>query len=165
MFRLRTGFISLLLICLACFAAFAAAKKYMSVQVREGMVRTTPSFLGKVVGELSYGDRVAVSEEKNKWAKVEMSGKGRKGWMHLSALTIKKVVLNPGADDVEEAASSNEIALAGKGFSEEVEKSYKAKNKQLNYKEVDKMEKIAVSQAKIKNFLKEGGLMPEGGLK
>ena len=77
----------------------------------------------------------------------------------------KKVVLNPGADDVEEAASSNEIALAGKGFSEEVEKSYRAKNKKLNYKEVNKMEKFTVSQSKIRKFLKEGELEPEEGLK
>ena len=104
-------------------------------------------------------------EEKGAWTKVGLPGKSIKGWMHASALTKKKIVLNPGDDDVEEAASNNEIALAGKGFNNEVEKEFRTKNKNLNYAEVDKMEKIVVSQGKIQRFLKTGALSPEGGSK
>jgi len=165
MTRLKTFLIILMLVCLTSLAAFAVSQKLMSVQVRKGQVRSAPSFLSKVVGKLSYGDRVDVREEKGTWAKVGLPGKSTKGWMHASALTKKKIVLNPGDADVEEAASNNEIALAGKGFNNEVEKDFKAKNKNLNYAKVDKMEKIVVSQDKIQRFLKTGGLSPEGGSK
>jgi len=44
--------------------------KTMSVQIREGRLRTTPSFLGKIIGSVRYGDRVAVLEEKSSWLLV-----------------------------------------------------------------------------------------------
>ena len=165
MSRSKTLLFAFLLVCLTSLVAFAVSQKLMSVQVRKGQVRSAPSFLGKVVDSLSYGDRVDVREEKGSWARVGMPGKSPRGWMHASALTKKKIVLNPGDIDVEEAASNNEIALAGKGFNNEVEKDFKAKNKNLNYAKVDKMEKIVVSQDKIQRFLKTGGLSPEGGSK
>ena len=48
--------------------------------------------------------------------------------MHSSALTTKTIVLKAGAENVRTSATGGEIALAGKGFSEEVEKQYKKLN-------------------------------------
>jgi len=89
--------------------------KTMSVQIREGRLRTTPSFLGKIIGSVRYGDRVAVLEEKSSWLLVSPPNADR-GWIHQSALTVKKIVLRPGEEDVRKAATTDEIALAGKGF-------------------------------------------------
>ena len=135
----------------------------MSIQVKNGQVRSAPSFLGKIVAKLSYGDRVDVLEEKGSWSKVTLAGKGSEGWIHVSALTTKTIVLNPGAEDVEKSASSDEIALAGKGFNEQVEGEFKKKNPKIDFTQIDKMEKIVVSQSKMQQFLKQGGLRPEGG--
>lgn len=140
-------------------ATAVAAGALMSIQVKNGHVRTQPSFLGKVVTVLSYGDQVAVLEESGSWKKVAVpNSKG--GWMHASALTTRKILLRPGAADVEKAATSDELALAGKGFNKEVEDSFKAKNPKVDFSQIDRMEGITVSQPQITAFVREGGLTP-----
>jgi len=146
-------------------ATFAAADNSMSIQIKKGQLRTTPSFLGKITAELSYGDRVAVIETKDPWLKVRAYAKNVEGWLHNSALTSKKIILKPGANDVAQAASSDELALAGKGFSQQVEGEFKTKNPQLDYTWVNRMEQMVVSQDQIEQFLKDGKLSPEGGIK
>jgi hypothetical protein len=85
--------------------------------------------------------------------------------MHVSALTTKEIVLNPGSEDVEKAASSDEIALAGKGFNEQVEGEFRKKNPDIDFRRIDRMEKIVVAQNEMQRFLKRGGLAPQGGSK
>ena len=58
------------------------------------------------------------------------------------------------------AASSDEVALAGKGFSQEVETEYKKQNRSLDYAWVDRMLTFKVSDADALRFLQEGGLEP-----
>ncbi len=107
-------------------------EKSMSVQVKQSHIRKTASFLGPVLGVLAYGDKVSVVGDDNPdWIKVK-AGAGS-GFVHSSALTTKEVILNPGAQDVEKAASSDEIALAGKGFNDQVEGAFRAKNPHLNF--------------------------------
>ncbi|MDY6972749.1 MAG: SH3 domain-containing protein [Thermodesulfobacteriota bacterium] len=142
--------------------AFAVTQKLMSVQVKAGHVRSQPSFLAKVITKLAYGHRVEVVEEKKAWVKIHTQKKNS-GWMHVSALTKKMIVFKPGDADFDKSASKHEVALAGKGFNEEVEKKYRSENKKLNYDEIDKLEKITVSQRKIQRFIEEGGLQVKGG--
>jgi hypothetical protein len=163
MIKLKTSLIIFLLICLNGFPAFAAGQKMMSIQVKKGELRSTPSFLGIIVARLSYGDRVYVREERGHWVRVGLPGNNREGWTHTSVLTSKKIVLNPGAKDVQTSASGDELALAGKGFSKQVENEFKGKNPKINYAWIDRMEKFVVSQKQSKQFLKEGELSPEGG--
>ena len=157
----------LTLITVLCFLAaglalHAAPEKQLSVKVKETQVRSTPSFMGKILAKLSYGDRVSVLEEKSGWANVELAGGGN-GWVNMSALTEKKVVLKAGASDVDKSASSDEVALAGKGFSEEVEAKYK-EEKNLDYTYVDKMEEFNFPVEERIAFVTYGGLEPsEGG--
>lgn len=137
--------------------------KQMSVQVKQCQLRSKPSFLGKVVTKLDYGDRVEVAQEENSWVNVSPSGKDE-GWVHLSALSEKEIILNPNSEDIQEAASSDEIALAGKGFNKQVEAKFKQDNKNISFKWVDNMEKIVVSQEEMTGFLEQGGLeMKEDG--
>lgn len=161
--RYRNAFAVTMVICLAVTAA--AAYNLMSIQVKKGQLRTTPSFLGKIVAELNYAERVSVLEKKEAWIKVRASAKNFEGWLHASALTSKKIILKPGAADVAQAASSGELALAGKGFSEQVEGEFKTRNPQLDYTWINQMEQIVVSQAQIEQFLKDGKLSPKGGIK
>lgn len=163
MIKLKTSLIIFLLICLNACPAFAAGQKMMSIQVKKGEIRSTPSFLGIIVARVSYGDRVYVREEKGPWVRVGLSGNSDDGWIHTSVLTSKKIVLNPGAADVQTSASGDELALAGKGFSKQVENEFREKNPNINYAWIDRMEKVVVSQKQSKQFLKEGDLSPEGG--
>jgi glutamate-1-semialdehyde aminotransferase len=85
--------------------------------------------------------------------------------MHKSALTTKKVSMSAGTTTAKTAASSDELALAGKGFSAQVEKEYQAKNKNLNFAAVDRMEKIKISPTDMQKFLDAGYVKPtEGGV-
>ena len=163
MVNLKTSFLIVLLIGLSAFSAFAATQKTMSVQVKKGEIRKTPSFLGGIVARVSYGDRVYILEEKGPWVKVAIPGRNSEGWIHSSALTEKKIVFTAGAKDVQTSASSNEVALAGKGFNQQVENEFKEKNPKLNYAWINRMEKFVVSEKEIKEFLKEGQLSPKGG--
>ncbi|BDQ33418.1 SH3 domain-containing protein [Pseudodesulfovibrio portus] len=142
---------------LAATAAVALAAQMMSVQVRSGQLRDKPAFLSKVVCSLAYGDRVALSDEKGDWRKVAPAKGGAPGWMHVSALSEQVIILNPTDKDVEAAASSDELALAGKGFNKQVEDQYRSQSR-LDYSKVDEMEKIVVPPNLIRDFLQKGGL-------
>jgi uncharacterized protein YgiM (DUF1202 family) len=139
-----------------------AADQAMSVAVREGQVRGKPSFLAPVVKTLPYGQQVQAGQPQGAWLPV--TADGASGWMHLSALTEKKIVLDPGAEQAKGGASKEELALAGKGFNKDVEADFKSKNKEANFELVDKMEKRPpVAQAQITAFLKAGGVTPPAG--
>ena len=133
-----------------------------SVQVRESHLRSSPSFLGKIVATVHYGDRLSVVEDKSPWIKTSINDK--QGWLHDSALTSKTIVINPNAKTVASAADSDEIALAGKGFNKQVENKFRQANTHANFAMVDKMEKsMSISQEEIETFLKQGNLPPQGG--
>jgi uncharacterized protein YgiM (DUF1202 family) len=144
-------------------AATTSAAESMSVQVKSGSIRTSPSFLAKIVAQVQYGDRVAVLSQSNGWAEVKIASSGLQGWIHASALTTEKIELRAGEGNVAQSASSDELALAGKGFNAQVEKEYKAKNPKVSFAWVDKMEKMTVSDETIREFIQIGGLKTPGG--
>jgi hypothetical protein len=56
--------------------------------------------------------------------------------------------------------SSDEVALAGKGFTPEVESGYRAKHPEMDFAQVDKIEGFKVEPAALQAFIKEGDLKP-----
>ena len=56
--------------------------------------------------------------------------------------------------------SSDEVALAGKGFTPEVESGYRAKHPEMDFAQVDKVESYKVDSATLQAFIKEGDLKP-----
>ena len=155
-----------MLMATAMFAASAvmAASATMSVQVKDAPVRATPSFVGKVVGTLAYGDQVEIRETQGAWSKV--AGAGASGWMHTSALSSKKIVLAAGQEQAKVAASGDELALAGKGFNSDVEGQFKAAHKDIDFTWINRMEKIKIPSSEMQGFLKSGDVTPkEGGAK
>jgi uncharacterized protein YgiM (DUF1202 family) len=144
-------------------AAIAAGPAAMSVQVKNGQIRANPSFLGKVLAPLNYGDRVQVLEQQGDWSKVSAAG-GQTGWIHSTALTKKNIAMKAGGQDAQTGGSGDEPALAGKGFNSDVEADFKAKNRNIDFTWVDKMEKFKVAPEAMQQFLKDGGIQPhEGG--
>ena len=152
-----------LLVLLLASTAGGDAMKMMSVQVKQGEVRATPYFLGKIVATLSYGDRVEVLGSKESWFRVSPQGKGVTGWMHASALSEKRIVLKAGGRDAQVGASSGELALAGKGFNADVETEFKSRNRNIDFSWIDRMQAMKVEPERIAAFLQEGGLVPAQG--
>jgi len=137
-------------------SAAAADSGTMSIQVKQGAVRETPSFTGRVVGTLAYGDQVQALEKKPGW--VRISAGSTAGWVSESALSKKRIVLTAGTETAHTGASSEELALAGKGFNSDVEAEFKSKTGNVDFAAVDRMEKRVVSQPEKTRFLREGGI-------
>ena len=151
-----------LLFLAAAAAVFAADPAQMSVKVKVTQLRSAPSYVGKILAALAYGDRVTILEKQKDWARVSFPAKKLEGWVNLSALQEKAIVLQAGAETAQKTATSGEVALAGKGFNKEVEAKYKEDN-ELDYTWVDRMESFVVTPQQMTAFSTQGGLSLEGG--
>ena len=146
-----------------CVPAMGLGAKILSVQVKQGALRSVPSFLGKIVARVSYGDRVEPLEKRGGWSKVKPVGKGPGGWIHDSALTEKKIELRAGKGNVPQSTTGDELALAGKGFNKQVEGKYRAENPEADFAAIDRMEKIVISEKQMQRFIRDGQLTLDGG--
>ncbi len=148
--------IRVLAVLLAITAGVALAGP-MSVQVRNAKVRATPSQLGKTVATVDYGAVVEAGAAQNGWCPVTMPD-GTTGWLHESALTRKRIAMSAGTSDAATGVSSDEVALAGKGFNEQVEAKMRADGK-LDYTWVDRMSQFQVTPDQITSFRAQGNLL------
>jgi len=140
-----------------------AAGEIMSVQVRTSHLRSKPSFLGARQAEVVYGAKVTVQGRRGPWVEVTDAA-GHQGWLHESALSEKNLQMASGSIEAGTGASGEEVALAGKGFNEKVEKEYRKQNGDLDYSWVDRMETIVVTAPEAEKFLRQGDVQPrEGG--
>ncbi|MFO7534373.1 MAG: SH3 domain-containing protein [Kiritimatiellia bacterium] len=150
---------------LCCAGGLQAEQTLMSVQLKSADLRDKPSPFGSVAGSLAYGDRVLVLEQSGSWCHVKKAIDGdAAGWMHISALTPKHILLKAGTD-ASTKASSDEVAIAGKGFNPQVESQYRAANSKLDFAAIDRMEKIKIPLRDIQAFIEKGSLEPKGGAK
>jgi len=133
------------------------AQRNMSVTAREVEVRSSPSFLGRAVATIEYGDSVRIRSERGSWFEIDIPESRDRGWVHASALERKRIVFGARTDDVATEATSGEIALAGKGFNREVEERY-IEETELDFSRIDLMEGYLVSSRAIGDFLSSGGL-------
>jgi hypothetical protein len=156
---------NLVLLAGLCASMHVNAEETMSVQVKESEVRATASFLGKILAKVVYGDRVTVTGKSGSWAKVSLKGGTPQGWLHESALTTKRIVLKAGQTNVKSGTSQDELALAGKGFNNQIESSFMNQNKKLDYTWVNLMETFKVKPEMMNAFLVQGevGAPSEGG--
>ena len=139
---------------ISAFAAFSKVGDKKYVAVKETQLRDKASVLAKKSLEVKYGEQITVIKEEKSWV-LAKTKEGKSGWIPEKALTKKKVI-----SDSTVSANSQEIALAGKGFGEEDEETFK-KSSDANYSAVDDMESKTVTEKEVKNFLKDGNLNPE----
>ncbi|MDR2747078.1 MAG: SH3 domain-containing protein [Treponema sp.] len=145
-----------ILVCMAALLASAAA-----AQIKEGQtayvtakslpVKSGTGFFARTLGTLKYGDPVTVVRINGKWAEIRSSVQVN-GWAAHANLSTKRVTASGGS-----SASSKEVAMAGKGFNEEVEGAYKGSHA-VNYGAVDIVESNVVSDEELLVFIQEGRL-------
>ncbi|MDR0584664.1 MAG: hypothetical protein LBG57_10010 [Treponema sp.] len=125
----------------------------MYVGAKTVNLKSSTGFFAKTQATLSYGAQVTVLQVNGKWREVRSSSNvSLRGWTAAANLTAKRVVSgNTGS------ASAKEVALAGKGFNQEVEDAYKTKGG-LNYADVDLTESQNVSDRDLYTFLVDGHL-------
>jgi len=144
----------LVLVLLVSGALFAQIAKGSTawVSAKKADIKSSTGFFAGTKGSLTLGDEVSVLQVNGKWAEVRSAANtSLSGWMAASNLSARRIVSSG------TTASANEVALAAKGFNQEVENIYKAKG-DLNYADVDKTEAIAISQDELYKFVTEGHL-------
>lgn len=137
------------------------------VQVREAHLREKPSFLGKIVRKLPYETEVTVEEQPkgSDWLRVRVVEGGESGWLAQSAITPKDTTLKAGKGAADAHAGSTTRSLAGRGFSEEVERSRREELRgsevEKGYETLDALLKkpaYSIDPAEVPAFALEGGL-------
>lgn len=142
---------------LLCAAALFAVQngETVYVAVKKAAIKSGTGNFDKIVAQASYGDELVVDKASNKFHRVhKASDPSITGWIPATSVTTKKIV----ASSKKVTASADEIALAGKGFSEQVEDGYKTSNKKLDYASVDKLESFRITDSSLKTFLEDGDL-------
>jgi uncharacterized protein YgiM (DUF1202 family) len=122
-----------------------------------------PDFASSALGPMAVGSEVNVLEKSGDWYKVEYQGKS--GYMHRLAFPQAQAPSKFGLPGLlfggpVKESKTDEVALAGKGFTPEVESSYKQKHPEMKFAQVDQVEAIKVDAALIQGFIQEGGLTP-----
>lgn len=117
-------------------------------------LKSSTWFFAGTRGTLQLGDEVTVIQTKGNHAEVRSAAApSLTGWAAMSALSTRRT----GASGT--GASASEIALAGKGFSKEVEDAYRSEEDLNNaYAAVDRTEAITVSQDELYEFVVDGRL-------
>lgn len=154
------GVAGLALVALATHTPIDAAPKKgetVTVRVMSAKLMAGPKFIGKTVTEVSRGAHLAFQDKKSSWYQVQTSS-GQTGWIHSSAVVDKKVQLSTNAGGGGSGASQDEIELAGRGFTPEVENEYRSKHRDLDFSHVDKIEALKVDTEVVANFAAEGSV-------
>ncbi|MGD9732122.1 MAG: SH3 domain-containing protein [Desulfamplus sp.] len=136
--------------------------KTANIIVKQGALRSQPSFIGQMISNLNYGESVEISSQSNGWSNVRVIRTGLRGWLHNSALSQKAVTLQSGGLSGTHSATGDELALAGKGFNRQVEQQYQAKNPNIDFSWINNMEAVTISDFQIQQFLREGEVVPGG---
>ena len=148
--------IMILLCVFGTFFSFAQARgSTMYAAVKNLELKSSSGHFASAKGKLEYGEQVTVIQVDGSWVEVRSApNPSVSGWTSSANLTSRRIVTGNTA-----TTTAKEAALAGKGFNQEMENSYKTDAK-LNYAEVDNVEKTQVSDEELKKFITEGRLIP-----
>jgi hypothetical protein len=144
------------LLALALPAGAAPSKgSTITVQTLTAKLMKTPSFIGQTSAKLVRGDQLKFEEAQKDWYKAT-NAKGASGWINKTAVVEKAVQLSTKPGGGSGGATADEVALAGRGFSKDVEEKYKSEHKDLDFSHVDKIEKLEVEPEELAKFAAEG---------
>lgn len=151
--------IAALLVAGLLLATVAGAAQKCFIQVEKTALREKASFLSPSLGSLRYGDAVAkLGEAKDgSWVQVEAKDR-RQGWIPVSAVTLSQLSLEPGDKSVAVGTGRSEPTLAGKGFTDAVERDFRKRYPDLPFKVLDRMEAEEVDDQALAQFAREGDL-------
>jgi hypothetical protein len=129
----------------------------ITVQTLTAKLMKTPSYLGATATKLVRGDQLRFDEARGDWYRSTAKN-GVAGWIHRSSVVEKAVTLSTRPGGGAGGVTSDEVALAGRGFSKEVEARYRDTHPDLDFSHVDHIEKLDVDSDELARFAAEGGL-------
>jgi len=126
----------------------------MFVAVRTVDLKNGTGFFARTLARLNHGDRVTVLQISSRFAEVQSAANpSLRGWTPSANLTARQVVTGAGG-----AVTGSEVAMAGRGFSPEVERAFRSQNPDMNFVDVDRVEAISINMDELERFLREGRL-------
>ena len=141
-----------LLISGVAFSQQLAANRSAWVASKKATLKSSTGFFASTRGTLDMGAEVLVIRISGNSAEVRsIANSSLSGWTAVSNLSARRIVA------AGTGATATEVALAGKGFNQEIENAYKAGGT-LNFADVDKTEAIVVTQDELYRFVTEGHL-------
>ena len=151
----------LLLVLLGLFMAvsFAWAAPY-KVITQEAVIRKDKRFFAPMLIRIPYGEMIEELERQGDWLRV--SYKGAQGWLHVSAVQEQKFSLSSLLGERAQESTKEEVALAGKGFTPEVEKAFRDKNSNMRYDLVNQVQGYKVNETQLWDFIRAGNLTEPG---
>lgn len=149
--RLFTIFLPLLIV--TALPVHAASQR---ITTRENAIREQCAFFSPVRVKVFYGDTVNITVREGDWFRVTF--RGTHGCIHKSAVEEKAFSLSKTGDLGRASASEAEVALAGKGFNQQVEDSYGKKHPEADFRTVDLVEGYAVTDFQLEEFIRSGAL-------
>ncbi len=138
-----------------------AMAETVKVITQEAIIRKDKRFFAPIVIRVPYGETIEELERKGDWFRV--SYRGKQGWIHVSAVQEQKFQLSSFSTEKASEPSQEEVSLAGKGFTPEVEKAFRDKNPKMRYDLVDQIQSIRIEEAQLQAFIHAGNLKEPGG--
>lgn len=129
------------------------------VITKSNAIREECRFFSPVKENVYYNDVLEILSEEGDWFRVKFND--IEGCIHKTAIEKKKIKLHQifGARG---GTTSEEVALAGKGFNPQVERSYRDKHPEMKFYLVDHIEGYQVTESQVVKFIDRGGLrLPE----
>jgi hypothetical protein len=142
--------------CVAALLASSARAETLTVVVKEAAVKKQPYFYAPSLGTVHLGEHLESTSNEHGWHQVPFQG--ATGWLHDSAVTTKKFQIGAAESVGSTGTTADEVTIAGKGFNEQVEQTYRHTGPQANFSAVDAMERSTVSDAELRRFVQEGSL-------
>ena len=144
--RIFLLFIMVIMVGAMVFSQAEGNKRYISAQ--DVVIKDSTGFFAKEIGNLSLGNEVTLIGGEGKWAQIRYGNLS--GWISSSSLSARRIVA------AGSTATATEIALAGKGFSPDMEVEYRRSG--LDYSLVDSMEKMVIPSGELLSFITDGKL-------
>ncbi|OPL19547.1 MAG: hypothetical protein AVO35_10310 [Candidatus Aegiribacteria sp. MLS_C] len=134
----------------------------VAISVQNQYIYPMPAFYASPTQPVTYGTLAVIEEVQGEWYRVTTS-LDRSGWIHMTAVT-GAIEASYGGTGASGSVTSDEIMLAGRGFSQDIEETYAGENPELDFSLVDMMETSwEVSSDQLYQFLLEGNLIEGTG--
>lgn len=137
------------------FVAVSVLAETVTVITKDNAIREYARFFAPVKANVRYNDRLEVLATEGDWYKVRYGPSI--GYIHKSAVE-QRVASAASYSGKRSSVSEKEAALAGKGFNPQVEASYKNQHPEMKFYLVDNIERYAVADREVVQFIANGGL-------
>ena len=142
----------------ALLAVALEAGDRLFVQVRATELRAAPGFLSSIEERLGFGDEVDFLVERSGWMQVTVSETGVTGWVHATSVRENRATaMQLQGEQTTRTVTSREVALAGRGFSENLENEY-GNRREVDFSRVDELEAQVFDPSEIVLFVRDAGL-------